>query len=273
MAHADLPLTIKQVNAMCGKPLTETEIDTLLDLGEKYVNTILDASVGHLYPLSVFKEGTPEILKVWKDFMLGDDPSFEAPVVKLETYQKAMFLKAVACSKHAPIGLFRRNIFRGCKILDIGGGLGFWSSMFKIFGARPTLCDKPEVGKLVSDILKEEIDTRFDSFPFESPNQWNCIFMSEVLHGRSKEECIDWVSNTIPNMLTKEGTMIITEVDPSQKTLYAKLFGHRINIMTEGRGSAIMPHDLIKMATPCCNVAALVTWHSLPYYSVILKKR
>lgn len=275
MAHVDHANTLMKICEITGQSYTAEEIGQLISIGEKGINNLLDASIAHFYAEHIFSRSTPHQLEAWRQFMLGKDRAeMKKPEINMEIYQNAMFVKALLCSKHAPFGLLRRNIFRGARVLDIGGGLGFFSALFKLFGAKPTLCDKPEVESLVSPNFKKAIKTTFKPFPssITQSNSWNCIHMAEVLHGRSKEEREQWLTEDIPNALAKDGSLIITDVDPASQTLYGKLFSQRIKLMTDGIGSSISAQDVFMITNKRFRIAAVVSWHSLPYWTAILKK-
>jgi hypothetical protein len=74
-------------------------------------------------------------------------------------------------------------------------------------------------------------------------------------------------------MLTKEGNVFITDIDPTANTLYASLFSTYIKHRTGNIGSALAPHDVIAIASKTFAIRALVTWHSLPYYTLIMYKK
>lgn len=275
MAHVDHETTIQKINDMCGMIFSEEEVTTLLSHGERAINGILDASIAHLAPHTTFDDPKSSVLRIWQEFMIGKQTAEpKKPEISEPLYQRAMFLKAILCSKHAPIGLFRRNIFHGARVLDIGGGLGFYSCLFQLFGAKPTLVETPEADPCISDTLKKSIKVITTGFPIsvEAGQTWNIVLCFEFLHGRSIDQRMEIINDLIPALLAKDGLLVITEVDPGGRSPYSRLFNTRIKLMTDGVGSAIMQHDVVKMASANFNIAALVSWHSLPYYTVILKK-
>lgn len=276
MAHVEHATTIQKINDMCGMVFTEDEVTALLSFGERAINGILDASIAHLSPHNIFADSKAQVLLPWQEFMIGKQTvEPKKPDITEELYHRAMFLKAILCSKHAPIGLFRRNIFHGARVLDIGGGLGFYSCLFKLFGAKPTMVETPEADSCISETLKKSIKVITTGFPIsvDSSQTWNIVLFFEFLHGRSIKDREKIINEAIPPLLANDGIIIVTEVDPGGRSAYSKLFNIRIGLMTDGVGSAIMQHDLVDMASKEFKIAALVSWHSLPYYTVILQKR
>lgn len=264
--------TVSGIISACGQNIPPGFLSELIDMGERAINSLLDASIAHLYPVHLCQGPRGELYKPWMDFMVPKATE-QTGSADRKTYLEAMFLKSVICSRHAPLGLFRRTLFRGARVLDIGGGLGYYSALFNSFGAKATMCEKPESEPFVSDELKKRVKCIFAPFPIDRKDlTFNAIYLGEVLHCISKEEWTNWLQNSLADSLTKDGHIIITEVDITQQTLYSRLFDMRIQLKTEGKGRAIIAQDIIGAASSRFTVSALVTWHSLPYYTVILKK-
>jgi len=276
MAFIEQGQTIAKVNEMCGNIYSPDQLKELLAIGEKGINSILDASIIRYYSQSVFTGPRQELLAPWKRYMLGEQAIPEAEITPLSVVLPAMYLKWILCSKHAPFGLIRRNLFRDARILDVFGGLGFWSAVLKLLGAKPVLADYTAVSPFVAPELKKAIKTSFnDLHPLEVKGvpAYNGIFFAEVLHNYAHATLTQWFEQDLPAMLTKEGNVFITDIDPTANTLYASLFPTFIKHRTGNIGAALAPHDVIAIASKTFAIRALVTWHSLPYYTLIMYKK
>jgi len=273
MAHSDHPQTVGSICKFCGVDVSDEDQKTLLEAGEKNINLWLDSSIGYLFADYVFKDPKASAFSKWREFMQQGQPKPPEGPIDMETYQKAMFIKALTCSPHAPIGLLRRNVFRNSKLLDVGGGLGFWSAMYRAFGAKVTLCEKPEVVGLLGPEFKKGVRVLAEPFPLaDQDGSWHAISLFEVLHGRSRETIQKWFDEDLPRLLCREGLVVVTDVNPAGATLYSRLFDARIKQMTNGVGSAISAHEVFALSNKRFTLTAMVSWHSLPYYTVLLRR-
>jgi hypothetical protein len=261
-------------NLCHSSPLSEDEIKTFLNLREEDINDILDSSIAPFYISHQRKHADIPGISSWWDFMLGNKIKETRKVAfTSEIYMKAMLFRCFLCYKHMPIGLLRRIINKKDKILDLGGGPGFFSALSFIFGAEPHYLDKESIASKLTQAFKQNICVLFGNFPeVLLPSPFKTIFANEVFHGRSKEEQVHWIRNLLPNILENKGKIIVNEVTPKGSTLYSRFFDSRIKTMTDGKGSALTPKELIHLFGDQYTITNLVTWHSLPYYTAIFEK-
>ncbi len=250
--------------------ITDYHVAALLAMTEGSVNRFLDASIAHYYLQTPTVQAIAP-LRAWLAFMLGTCEEHVVQGSAHQTYQNAMFTKAIMCSSHAPIGLIRKYLRKGHRVLDIGGGLGFFTAIFQCFGARTTLMEKAETLALMSPTAIETLGAIAEEFPGNQQLDYDFVHVSEVLHGRSKEERAAWFDSDLPKAVRTNGILAITEIGKT-RTLYSELFDIRIKAMTKGKGSIVLPGEILDETRGIFEIEVLVTWHSLPYYTLILRK-
>lgn len=119
----------------------------------------------------------------------------------------------------------------GKKLLDLGGGLGSYSIIFKDLGAEVTYFDQRDiVSDAAKNLYSKNIEIITGDFTKVLPiKKFDIIFLSEVIHGKGEEELCDLFFRLRRN-LKQDGILLIRDFMISNEEFY--LFDLHMGICT-----------------------------------------
>lgn len=125
--------------------------------------------------------------------------------------------------------------------LDLGGGPGTYCIELSKKGISTTLFDQPETIKIAKDIIKETKTKDIellggDFFADDIGSGYDLVFISQVLHAFSEEDCI-YIIKKAKDALNDGGRIIIQEFYINKKRTYpanSALFSINMLVNTDG---------------------------------------
>jgi len=261
---------LHKIITLCNRE--DIDLDLLLSCADK-IPPLLGLSAGYLMTMSLCKKETALarfFKKNWLKFMV---PQIHVPVENLsaEIYTAAMFDKNAAMFTFFPLHLIIQQVKRILspdrilEVLDLGGGSGFYSAMFHLLDTHVTYMDRDPIAKLLPLKLASKIRVlNHEYIPGETILNYDIIFISEVLHGRSLTQQLNMLK-ALANRLKPGGALIINEVDPTAPNIYAQYFQTRMDIMTNNRGYVIAPETFDKTNLAPWNKFFYQKWGTIYY--------
>lgn len=127
------------------------------------------------------------------------------------------------------------------KALDLGGGPGTYCIELSKKGISTTLFDQPETIKIAKEIIKETKTKGIellggDFFTDDIGSGYDLVFISQVLHAFSEEDCI-YIIKKAKDALNSGGRIVIQEFYINKKRIYpanSALFSINMLVNTDG---------------------------------------
>ena len=291
--RANVPSEIKNRISYCVEN-TEDEVQQAMDMSAAYLETYRLLHCQTNIPLIQF-----HFKDYWTPFMTA---GFEYEVQKhsMYDYQMAMFTKNMMLFKFFPLNKLVELIGNSHpgSMLDIGGGLGFYSALFEwLFTCGSTIVEKPEIKAVLSKLARDSKYTHYSfnidgstrptgdkrlyfydkpfptlSLPKFMLNTYSLVYMSEVLHGRNRHEQIEWIRLVFEKYMHDDGILIINEVADNPDSAYCRTFDLRMQIKTACKGSIVTIKDIQNICLDLNLCVEFIPWCNDMYYLAIIRR-